>query len=181
MPARWNGPWWANGCICQRVGLRPKTGVRRRVLQVRVAGRGCGGEAGLPVEDPIGVGDAAANLGAGPSTDWLRCRDDPFGMSPSCYVAVLAGRADGHWATVRTGRSGGLWGVAAGTCAHQHGIPGPGCPHEARLVGKQRRTTAGRSDELPEEPWREVTVARGMPGSPQPPVHRSEGAFNQQA
>ena len=30
-------------------------------------GRGSGGEAGLPVEDPIGAEDATAGLGAGPS------------------------------------------------------------------------------------------------------------------
>ena len=107
-------------------------------------------------------------------------------MSPSFHVDVLlcrrpCGTGWQPWGAVRPGRSGGLWGVAAGTCAHQHGIPGPGCPREAMLVGKQRRTMTKRSDELPEEPWREVPVARGMPGSPQPPVQRSEGASNQQA
>ena len=37
-------------------------------------GRGAGGEAGLPVEDPIGAGDAGAGPGAGPSAGWLGCR-----------------------------------------------------------------------------------------------------------
>ena len=103
---------------------------------------------------------AIYRLAALPGTTLSGCRR-PFS------AAVLAGRADGHWDTVRPGRSGGLCGVAAGTCAHQHRIPGPGgVPAKPGLVGKQRRTMAGRSDGLPEEPWREVTVARGMPRVP---------------
>ena len=33
MSARWDGPWWTNGCICRRVGPRTKTGVRRRACR----------------------------------------------------------------------------------------------------------------------------------------------------
>ena len=38
---------------------------------------------------------------------------------------------------------------------------GRGVPPKPRLVGGQRRTMAERSDELPEDAWREITVARG--------------------
>ena len=39
-----------------------------------------------------------------------------------------------------------------------------GAPRKPRLVGGQRRTMEERSDELPEEAWREITVAEGSQG-----------------
>ena len=42
---------------------------------------------------------------------------------------------------------------------------GRGQPCKPRLVGGQRRTMEQRSDELPEEAWREITVAEGSEGS----------------
>ena len=41
---------------------------------------------------------------------------------------------------------------------------GIGRPRKPRLVGGQRRTMVERSDELPEEAWREITVAVGSQG-----------------
>ena len=41
---------------------------------------------------------------------------------------------------------------------------GRGAPRKPRLVGGQRRTMEERSDELPEEAWREITVAEGSQG-----------------
>ena len=41
---------------------------------------------------------------------------------------------------------------------------GIGRPRKPRLVGGQRRTMEERSDELPEEAWREITVAEGSQG-----------------
>ena len=41
---------------------------------------------------------------------------------------------------------------------------GRGAPRKPRLVGGQRRTMAERSAELPEEAWREITVAEGSQG-----------------
>ena len=41
---------------------------------------------------------------------------------------------------------------------------GRGAPRKPRLVGGQWRTMEGRSDELPEEAWREITVAEGSQG-----------------
>ena len=43
----------------------------------------------------------------------------------------------------------------------QSGVPGQGLPPKPRLVGGQRRTMGERSDELPEDAWREITVAGG--------------------
>ena len=42
---------------------------------------------------------------------------------------------------------------------------GRGAPRKPRLMGGQRRTMDERSDELPEEAWREITVAEGSQGS----------------
>ena len=41
---------------------------------------------------------------------------------------------------------------------------GRGAPRKPRLLSGQRRTLAERSDELPEEAWREITVAEGSQG-----------------
>ena len=45
------------------------------------------------------------------------------------------------------------------------GPQGRGRPGKPRRAGGQRRTMAGRSDELPEDAWREITVAQGSRGS----------------
>ena len=79
-------------------------------------------------------------------------------------VAVLPGGTGGLGDAVRPGRSGGLYGVAAGAGLDQSSIPGTGAPRKPRLVGGQRRTMTERSDELPEEAWREITVADGSQG-----------------
>ena len=42
--------------------------------------------------------------------------------------------------------------------------PGFGRPRKPRLVDGQRRTMEQRSDELPDEAWREITVAQGSQG-----------------
>ena len=42
--------------------------------------------------------------------------------------------------------------------------PGFGRPRKPRLVDGQRRTMEQRSDELPDEAWREITVAEGSQG-----------------
>ena len=41
---------------------------------------------------------------------------------------------------------------------------GSGRPRKPRLVDGQRRTMEQRSDELPDEAWREITVAEGSQG-----------------
>ena len=55
--------------------------------------------------------------------------------------------------------------MAAGACLDQSGASGDRAPpRKPRLVGGQRRTMEERSDELPEEAWREITVAEGSQG-----------------
>ena len=46
----------------------------------------------------------------------------------------------------------------------QSGISGNGRPRKPRLRDGQRRTMEQRSDELPDEAWREITVAQGSQG-----------------
>ena len=94
-------------------------------------GGGSEGEAGLPVEDVVGPGDAAAGFGAGPSEGWLgsrgrRLRD----------VAVIPRGTGGLGDAVRLGRSGGLYGVAAGPRADQSGIPGTGGASQTQTGGR---------------------------------------------
>ena len=43
-------------------------------------------------------------------------------------------------------------------------IRGPGVPRKPKLGNGQRRTMERRSDELPDEAWREITVAQGSQG-----------------
>ena len=85
--------------------------------------------------------------------------DDAFGMSPPfreglaalgmCYVLdVPAGFTVWPPEPERT------------TPAYQ----GRGAPRKPRLVGGQRRTMEERSNELPEEAWREIAVAEGSQG-----------------
>ena len=65
---------------------------------------------------------------------------------------------------VRAGRSVRLYGVAAGACLDQCGVSGIRASPKPRLRDGQRRTMEQRSDELPEEAWREITVAEGSQG-----------------
>ena len=85
--------------------------------------------------------------------------DDSFGMSPSfrdslaalgmCYVLDVPGGTP-------------VWPLEpAWTNAES---AGSGRPRKPRLREGQRRTMEQRSDELPEEAWREITVAQGSQG-----------------
>ena len=68
------------------------------------------------------------------------------------------------WGVVRAGRPSGftLWPPEpAWTSAEYQGF---GRPRKPRLRDGQRRTMEQRSDELPEEAWREITVAEGSQG-----------------
>ena len=85
--------------------------------------------------------------------------DDAFGMSPSfreglaalgmCYVLDVPGGTT-------------VWPVEPEWTSPGH--QGTGRPRKPRLVGGQRRTMEERSDELPAEAWREITVAEGSQG-----------------
>ena len=120
-------------------------------------GRGSGGEAGLPVEDPIGAGDTGGNpcnLEAG----WV-AGDDAFGMSPS-FREGLAALGMRYVLDVPGGTT--VWPLEPAWTSPEH--QGIGRPRKPKLVARQRRTMGERSDELPEEAWREITVAQGSQG-----------------
>ena len=91
--------------------------------------------------------------------EWV-AGDDAFGMSPS-FREGLAALGD----ALRAGRSGQHSGLALGAFVDPvRNIRGSGAPRKPRLVDGQRRTMEQRSDELPEEVWREIMVAEGSQG-----------------
>ena len=116
-----------------------------------LCGGGCArGAAGLPVEDGVGLGLERA-LG-------FRCRRRRLGMSPKSlaglgmrYVLDVPGSTpvwplepswDPAWTTPRS--------------------QGFGRPRKPRL--RDGQSYHGASDELPDEDWREITVAQGSQG-----------------
>ncbi len=85
--------------------------------------------------------------------------DDAFGMSPS-FREELAALGMRYVLDVPGGTT--VWPLEpAWTSPEYQGI---GRPRKPRLKGGQRRTMVERSDELPEEAWREITVAEGSQG-----------------
>ena len=85
--------------------------------------------------------------------------DDAFGMSPS-FREGLAALGMRYVLDVPGGTT--VWPLEpAWTSPDYQGI---GRPRKPRLKGGQRRTLVERSAELPEEAWREITVAEGSQG-----------------
>ena len=85
--------------------------------------------------------------------------DDAFGMSPS-FREGLAALGMRYVLDVPGGTT--VWPLEpAWTSPEYQGI---GRSRKPRLKGGQRRTMVERSDELPEEAWREITVAEGSQG-----------------
>ena len=85
--------------------------------------------------------------------------DDAFGMSPS-FREGLAALGMRYVLDVPGGTT--VWSLEpAWTSPEYQGI---GRPRKPRLKGGQRRTLVERSAELPEEAWREITVAEGSQG-----------------
>ena len=85
--------------------------------------------------------------------------DDAFGMSPS-FREGLAALGTRYVLDVPAGFT--VWPPEpAWTSAEYQGF---GRPRKPRLRDGQRRTMEQRSDELPEEAWREITVAEGSQG-----------------
>ena len=100
--------------------------------------------------------------------------DDAFGMSPSLRDG-LAALGMKYVLDVPAGFT--VWPVEpAWTTAEYQGF---GRPRKSRLVSGQRRTMGERSSELPEDAWREITVAQGSQ-TPDLPVQRPAGAADQQ-
>ena len=82
--------------------------------------------------------------------------DDAFGMSPS-FREGLAALGMRYVLDVPAGFTVWPEELERTSPAYQ----GRGAPRKPRLKGGQRRTTGERSAELPEEAWREITVAEG--------------------
>ena len=85
--------------------------------------------------------------------------DDAFGMSPS-FREGLAALGILYVLDVPGGTTD--WPLEPAWASPEY--QGIGRPRKPRLVGGQRRTMEQRSDELPEEAWREITVAEGSQG-----------------
>ena len=85
--------------------------------------------------------------------------DDAFGMSPS-FREGLAALGMRYVLDVPGGTT--VWPLEPAWTSPEH--QGIGRPRKPRLVGGQRRTMGERSAELPEEAWREITVAEGSQG-----------------
>ena len=85
--------------------------------------------------------------------------DDAFGMSPS-FREGLAALGMRYVLDVPAGFT--VWPEQPERTRPAY--QGRGAPRKPRLKGGQRRTTGERSDELPEEAWREITVAEGSQG-----------------
>ena len=127
----------------------------------RRSGGGCAeGAAELPVEDGVGPGVAGASPEAGPPQGQVGCRRRRLrdvAVLPGGTLAALGMRY--------------VLDVPGGTTVRSLELawtspdyPGFGRPRKPRLVEGQRRTMDQRSDELPEESWREITVAEGSQG-----------------
>ena len=102
----------------------------------------------------VGRAQERGHLKAG----WVAA-DDAFGMSPSFREGLAA---LGMWYVLDVPSGFTVWPPEpAWTSAEYQGF---GRPRKPRLVGGQRRTMEQRSDELPEEAWREITVAEGSQG-----------------
>ena len=85
--------------------------------------------------------------------------DDAFGMSPS-FREGLAAQGMCYVLDVPGGTT--VWPLEpAWTSADYQGF---GRPRKPKLVDRQRRTMEQRSEELPGDAWREITVAEGSQG-----------------
>ena len=85
--------------------------------------------------------------------------DDAFGISPS-FRENLASLGMRYVLDVPAGFT--VWPVEPESTTPAY--RGRGGPPKPRLVGGQRRTMGERSDDLPEDAWREITVAQGSQG-----------------
>ena len=85
--------------------------------------------------------------------------DDAFGMSPS-FRDGLAGL--GLWYVLDVPGGTTLWPLEPAWTSPEY--QGFGRPRRPKLREGQRRTMEQRSGELPEEAWREITVAQGSQG-----------------
>ena len=85
--------------------------------------------------------------------------DDAFGMSPS-FRDGLAALGMSYVLDVPGGTT--VWPLEPAWTSPEY--QGFGRPRKPKLRDGQRRTMEQRSDELPDEAWREITVAQGSQG-----------------
>ena len=85
--------------------------------------------------------------------------DDAFGMSPSFREGLAA---QGMWYGLDVPGGATVWPLEPSWTNPEY--QGFGRPRKPKLRDGQRRTMEQRSDELPEEAWREITVAEGSQG-----------------
>ena len=102
--------------------------------------------------------------------------DDAFGMSPS-FRDGLADLGMRYVLDVPGGTT--VWPLEPAWTSPEY--QGNGRPRKPRLRDGQRRTMEQRSDELPDEAWREITVAEGSQGPRSYHVQRSKGASDREA
>ena len=85
--------------------------------------------------------------------------DDAFGMSPSFREGLAA---QGMWYVLDVPGGATVWPLEPSWTNPEY--QGFGRPRKPKLRDGQRRTMEQRSDELPEEAWREIMVAKGSQG-----------------
>ena len=90
--------------------------------------------------------------------EWV-AGDDAFGMSPT-FREGLAALGMRYVLDVPGGTT--VWPLEPAWTSPEY--PGFGRPRKPKLRPGQRRTMEQRGDELPEEAWREITVAQGSQG-----------------
>ena len=169
---------------CGRLGKVANCQARMFLAYVSPLGRGIGGQravsareldlgsgplcgAGVPEErrsyrskTELALGLMERALGLGHLKAGWVAGDDAFGMSPSSRES-LAALGKRYVLDV----PGSTPGLALGAFVDQSGLSGVRAPpHASRLVDGQRRTMEQRSDELPDEAWREITVVQGGQG-----------------
>ena len=161
--ARWAGRWWTSGCICPRVGPPTRTGVLRRVC--RRTGGTTGQRRSWPWRCWSGSWSWATSGPSGlPETTPSGCRR-PSGRG----LAALGMR---YVLDVPGGTT--VWPLDPAWTSPEY--PGFGRPRKPKLRPGQRRTMEQRGDELPDEAWREITVAQGSLGAAHLPVQCPAGA-----
>ena len=144
--------WWTKGCIWPRVGLRTRAAVPRRVC--RRSGGATARTRSWRLEMP------GAGRGNGSSQGQVGCRRrTAFGMSPSFREGLAA---QGMWYVLDVPGGATVW---PGAFVDQSGISGgSGAPANPSCGMGSAGPWSNRSDELPEEAWREITVAEGSQG-----------------
>ena len=141
----------SKGSTCRRVGHRTMPAVRRLGFRRISAEYRSKTELALEL---LQRALARGHLKAG----WV-AGDDAFGMSPSFRDGLAAWGCVTSW-TFRGTSLSGRW-IPSGPARHTRdsGVPAsPGCG------GGQRRPGGAPGAELPEDAWREITVAQGSQG-----------------